>query len=489
MLSMRISPGRRPAPWTTWAGTARCQPRVLAAPGSTDALRALLHEAAARGEGVRAVGAGHSFTGAATTSGTMVSLATLGRPPAPDGRTGRSAVDVEELEEVVPLAGGEALVTVRAGIGLRALNLLLARHGLALANLGDIDRQTLAGALGTGTHGTGARHTGLAAQVRGVRLMTAAGEVVETSADSHRALFEAARLGLGAVGIVLAVTLRTVPAFRLTAREAPQPLDEVLERLDGPGNLVDAHDHFELYWFPHTRRTLTKRNDRAEPLSTDGAPDRGPDRARDQSGPTAWETARRMWSTGRRWVDDELLSNGLFWATNELATLVPGLTPRINAVASRALAPRTYTAASHEVFVSARRVRFAEMEYAVPRADVVEVLREVDRCVQASGVHVPFPVEVRFAAADDVWLSTAHGRETAYVAVHQYVRLPRDRYFAGVEAIFRAAQGRPHWGKLHTLDRDGLTALYPHLDDFCAVRDAYDPGRLFANAYTTRLFG
>lgn len=495
---MRISPGPRPALWTSWAGTARCQPRVQAVPGSTDELRALLDDAASRGEGVRVVGAGHSFTGAATTSGTMVDLADLGRRPVragaeagaeagggtarggydgrarrarpggPGGRAGRA--EPEGFEAVVPLPDGGALVTVRAGIGLRSLNLSLALHGLALPNLGDIDRQTLAGALGTGTHGTGVRLPGLAAQVHGLRVMTASGEVVETSAERHRPLFESARLGLGAVGIVLAVTLRTVPAFRLTAREEPQPLDAVLEQLDGPGNLVDAHDHLELYWFPHTRHALTKRNDRAGPGEEPRA-------------------ARRLWGAGRRWVDDELLSNGAFWLTNELATLAPRLTPRINAVASRALAPRTYTAASYEVFVSPRRVRFAEMEYAVPRGDVVEVLREIDRWVESSQVHVPFPVEVRFAAADDVWLSTAHARETAYVAVHQYVRMPHDRYFAGVEAIVRAAQGRPHWGKLHTLDQEALGALYPRLDDFCAVRDAYDPGRLFANPYTTRLFG
>lgn len=490
---MRISPGPRPALWTSWAGTARCQPRVQAAPGSTDELRALLVDAAVRGERVRVVGAGHSFTGAATTSGTMVSLADLGRRPVrtgsgaatgagteasrgadlPEGpwlraRAGR--LDPEGVEAVVDLPDGGALVTVRAGIGLRSLNLSLALHGLALPNLGDIDRQTLAGALGTGTHGTGGRLPGLAAQVHGLRVMTADGEVVETSAEHRRPLFEAARLGLGAVGIVLAVTLRTVPAFRLTAREEPQPLDAVLEQLDGPGNLVDAHDHLELYWFPHTRRALTKRNDRAGPAEEPRA-------------------TRRLWGAGRRWVDDELLSNGVFWLTNELATLAPSLTPRINAVASRALAPRTYTASSYDVFVSPRRVRFAEMEYAVPRDDVVAVLREIDRWVESSQVHVPFPVEVRFAAADDVWLSTAHGRETAYVAVHQYVRMPRDRYFAGVEAIVRAAQGRPHWGKLHTLDHEALGALYPRLDDFCAVREAYDPGRLFANPYTTRLFG
>ena len=493
VLSMRIPPGRRPALWTTWGGTAQCRPRAVVVPRSTDELREALAGAAERGEGVRVVGSGHSFTGAATTSGTMVDLARL------DRRTVRAADghDHEQVERVLPLGDGRALVTVRAGMRLGALNLALARRGLALENLGDIDRQTVAGALGTGTHGTGVRFTGLAARVRGVRVMTAAGEVLEASPESSPDLFEAARLGLGAVGVVLAVTILAVPAFWLVAREEPCPLDEVLERLDGPGNLVDAHDHMEMYWFPHTRRALTKRNERlggpagaGTDLPWDGVPGvRPPSSA--AHGVTG-QIARRTldaWASGRRWVDDELLSNGVFWLTNEIATAAPRLTPRINAVASRALAPRTYAAASHEVFVSRRRVRFAEMEYALPRADVVEVLREVDRWITVSGVHVPFPVEVRFTAADDVWLSTAHGRESAYVAVHQYARMPRDRYFEGVEQIFRAAGGRPHWGKLHSLRRDDLVGLYPRLEDFCAVRDTYDPGRLFANAYTTRLFG
>lgn len=480
VLTMRITPARRPAVWTTWGGTAQCRPRVVVEPQSTDELREALAGAADRGEGLRVVGSGHSFTGAATTSGTMVDLAQL------DRRTVRAADGQlhEQVERVAPLPDGDALVTVRAGMRLGTFNLSLARRGLALANLGDIDRQTVAGALGTGTHGTGVRLTGLAAQVRGVRVMTAAGDVVETSPDAHPDLFEAARLGLGAVGVVLAVTIRAVPAFRLLAREEPCALDQLLERLDGPGNLVDAHDHMELYWFPHTRRALTKRNDRLEESGHDGVADRLVGRRA-----AGADELRTVWASARRWVDDELLSNGLFWVTNEIATAAPRLTPRINAVASRALAPRTYSAPSHEVFVSPRRVRFAEMEYAIPRADVVEVLREVDRWVCASGVHVPFPVEVRFAAADEVWLSTAHGRESAYVAVHQYARMPRDRYFAGVEAIFRAAGGRPHWGKLHSLGHDDLSVLYPRFDDFCAVRDAYDPGRLFANAYTTRVLG
>lgn len=480
VLSMRITPGRRPALWTTWGGTAQCRPRVVVEPRSTDELQAAVAAAADHGEGLRVVGSGHSFTGAATTSGTMVDLARLDRRRV----RGADGQEHEQLERVVLLDGGDALVTVRAGMRLAMLNRSLARRGLALANLGDIDRQTVAGALGTGTHGTGVRHTGLAAQVRGVRVMTAAGDVLETSPDTHPDLFQAVRLGLGAVGVVLAVTMLAVPAFRLLAHEEPCALDDVLERLDGPGNLVDAHDHMELYWFPHTRRALTKRNDRLDEGRQDGVVGRPVGQRAARPG-----EALAAWASARRWVDDELLSNGLFWVTNEIATAVPRLTPRINAVASHALAPRTYAAASHEVFVSPRRVRFAEMEYALPRAAVVDVLREVDRWICASGVHVPFPVEVRFAAADDVWLSTAYGRESAYVAVHQYARMPRDRYFAGVEAIFREAGGRPHWGKLHSLGRDELRLLYPRFDDFCAVRDAYDPGRLFANAYTTRVFG
>lgn len=480
VLTMRITPGRRPALWTTWGGTAQCRPREVVEPRSDDELRQALATAARRGEGLRVVGSGHSFTGAATTSGTMVDLARLDRRRV----RGADGQEHEQLERVVLLDGGDALVTVRAGMRLAMLNQSLAQRGLALANLGDIDRQTVAGALGTGTHGTGVRHTGLAAQVRGVRVMTAAGDVLETSPDSHPDLFQAARLGLGAVGVVLAVTMLAVPAFRLLAHEEPCSLDDVLGRLDGQGNLVDAHDHMELYWFPHTRRALTKRNDRLDGGRQDGVVGRSVGRRSVRRG-----EALAAWASARRWVDDELLSNGLFWVTNEIATAVPRLTPRINAVASRALAPRTYAAASHEVFVSPRRVRFAEMEYALPRDTVVDVLREIDRWICASGVHVPFPVEVRFAAADDVWLSTASGRESVYVAVHQYARMPRDRYFAGVEAIFRAAGGRPHWGKLHSLGRDELRLLYPRFDDFCAVRDVYDPGRLFANAYTTRVFG
>jgi FAD-linked oxidoreductase len=400
---------------------------------------------------VRVVGAGHSFTGAAATDGILVSLD-----------------DVADVENVRPRPDGTAHVTVGAGIRLGALNRALALHGLAMRNLGDIDRQSIAGAISTGTHGTGVRLGGLATQVVGLRLVTAAGDVLDVDAEHHGDLFQAARLGLGAVGLIAAVTIEAVPAFSLEAVEEPWPLERVLDALDGPDGLVESNDHVEFYWFPHTRRALTKRNNRVDPRNPGAAPPLG-----------------RV----RGWLDDELLSNTVFGATNRLTTAARGLTPMVNQVAARALTARRFTAPSFEVFVTPRRVRFREMEYAVPRAALVDVLAEVDRWIRRTGEHVPFPVEVRFAAPDDVWLSTAYARDSAYVAVHQYVRLPYRRYFGAVERIMAEVDGRPHWGKLHWLDAERLATLYPRFDDFRAVRSARDPDGLFANPYTERVFG
>ena len=397
---------------------------------------------------VRAVGAGHSFTPVAVTDGVQIRLDSLAA-----------------FERVAPQPDGTTHVTVGAGIRLHHLNALLAERGLAMRNLGDIDKQSIAGAVSTGTHGTGARLGGLATQVVGVRLVTATGEVVETSPTAHPELFELARLGMGSVGVLAAVTLEVVPAYRLEAVEEPWALDDVLVQLDGPNGLVEGNDHFEFYWFPHTRRALTKRNNR---VSDDVDVPLHP---------------------VRRWIDDELLSNGLFAVANGVATRAPRLTASINAFSARALSPRRYTAASAAVFVSPRRVRFREMEYAVPRDRLVEVLREIDAWIESSGEQVPFPVEVRFAAADDLWLSTAYGRDTAYVAVHQYVRLPYARYFAAVERIMAQVAGRPHWGKMHWLEAERLSELYPRFGDAQRVRSAADPTGVFSNPYLDRLLG
>ncbi|MGW6276749.1 D-arabinono-1,4-lactone oxidase [Kribbella sp. NPDC055071] len=429
--------------WRNWAGTESATGVEVLRPSSTDELAAAVKAAAEQGKKLKAVGAGHSFTGCSVPEQVMIRLDGLSSIIHADKESGR--------------------VTVGAGTGLRKLNAGLAAFDLAMANLGDIDKQTIAGAISTGTHGTGARLGGIATQIVALDLVTADGSILHCSAEENADVFAAARVSVGALGVITSVTLQCVPAFLLRAQEMPLPLDDVLLGFD---QLADGNDHFEFYWFPHTDIALTKRNNRVA------------------AGVAAAPVGRV-----RGWVDDELLSNKVFELTNRLAMRRPGLVPRINQLASRALSAREYVDASYKVFCSERNVIFRESEYAVPRENVVEVVGRLRAWIDSSGHHFPFPIEVRVAAADDIWLSTASGRDTAYIAIHQYHRLPHDPYFRAFEDIVADYNARPHWGKLHTLTAADLRARYPHFDDFLAVRDRLDPQRSFANPYTRQIFG
>ncbi len=433
----------RSVDWSNWAGTESARLARVATPRSEAEVVEEVTRAGARGLRVKAIGAGHSFTGVAVTDGVQLRLGAL---------TGVTSIDATR---------GEA--TVRAGTPLHVLNEELAAFGCALPNLGDIDRQSLAGATGTGTHGTGLRLTGLSAGIRALRLVLADGSVVECSPTHEPELFQAARLGLGALGIVTEITVGVVPAFLLHAVERPASLTEVLDGADAD---AEANDHFEFYWFPHTDRVLTKRNNRVP----EGTP-------------------RRPLPMWREKLDDDLLSNRVFELTNRLATRMPRATRSINAVASRALGERQYTDSSHKVFVAAREVRFMESEWAFPRASLSAVLLELREWVDTHDERISFPVECRVAAADDVWLSTAYERESCYVAIHKYHRQPRGAYFDAFEAIAVNHGGRPHWGKIHTRDADYLRGVYPRFDDFVAVRDRVDPERRFGNPYLERVLG
>jgi len=442
--------------WTNWARNVSATPARQEQPTSEDELSDAVRRAVKEGHTVRAVGAGHSFMPAAATDGVQLNLDHL------------NALHRVERDPDT----GHALITVGAGMRLHQLNRILAERGLAMQNLGDIDQQSIAGAISTGTHGTGARFGGLATRVRALTVVGPDGDVTSATPTERHDLFEASRLGLGATGVLSTVTIEAVPAFDLHAVEEPWPLDQVLEELD---HLVADNDHFEFYWFPTTRRALTLRNTRVD--------------AGTSAGSGLGHRVRKAAGAARSFLDEEVLSNGLFETVNRIATTLPTATPTLNAVSARALSARRYTAPSHDVFCTNRRVRFREMEFAVPRAAVVGVLGELDAWQRSTGENVPFPVEVRFAPADDVWLSTAYGRETAYVAVHQYWRLPYARYFDAAEQIFTAARGRPHWGKMHTRDADYLADQYRRFPDFCRAREAADPEGVFANPYTQRVFG
>jgi FAD-linked oxidoreductase len=427
--------------WRNWAGNQQATPRRLVTPRSTEDVAAAVRAAAGDGLTVRMAGTGHSFTGAALTHDVLL---------CPEGLTRLRSIDAER-----------GLVTAEAGMPLRVFNDELAAHGLALANMGDIQEQTLAGSTQTGTHGTGREAAGLVSQIAGLELVLADGTIVTCSRSERPELFDAARAGLGALGVVTAITWHTVPAFLLHAREEPMRWHEVLERLD---ELVTGNEHFEFYWFPHTDGCLTKRNNQAE-----GPAEPLP----------AW----------RRWLDDEFLSNSVFGLLNQVGGRLPATVRPINNVAARALGARTYTDRSDRVFTSPRRVRFKEQEYAIPREEVAGALREVRAAVERSGLRIGFPIEVRFLPPEDAWLSMAYGRDTAFIAVHVFHSAPHEEYFGLVEEVLASLGGRPHWGKLHTRDAAYFEGVYPRFGDFLAMRDQMDPERRFVNAYTARMFG
>jgi L-gulonolactone oxidase len=384
---------------------------------------------------VRVAGAGHSFSGGAATDGTLLSLDALDR-----------VLDVD----------GER-VRVEAGIRLHALSRELHARGLAMPNLGDIDVQSLAGALATGTHGTGARLPILSDQVEAVELVLADGS--EQTIEGGEEL-RAARVSLGALGVVVAVTLRCVPAFRLQAIDAPQPLDDVLDTLDAR---ADGHDHFEFWTFPHSGVALTRTNDRTE------GPPEGPGRL-------------------RSYLSDVLMDNHALYALSRAARAFPRAIPLLNRIASAAASRRERVDWSPAVFASPRLVRFEEMEYAVPRARAAEAVRAVKAVLELHPVS--FPIELRFVRGDDALLSPASGRDSAYLAIHLFEGMPYEAPFREVEALLGSGfDGRPHWGKRSFLGAAELAPRYPGWEAFQRVRGALDPGGRFAGAWVRRVLG
>ncbi|MGH3627190.1 MAG: D-arabinono-1,4-lactone oxidase, partial [Sciscionella sp.] len=358
--------------WVNWGHNQRVTPLEPIRAHDVAQVQSVVTRAAREHRRVKVLGSGHSFTGIAVAEDIALRLATPATLTVLDRRAG--------------------LVRVAAGMPLRVLNPLLWQLGLCMTNLGDIDAQTVAGAISTGTHGTGAHYRGLADQVRGLDLVLADGSHLRCSAEENAELFCFARLGLGALGIIVSVTLACEPAYYLHASEQSLPLDQVIDRID---ELAETNDHFEFFWFPHTTIAATKRNNRA-----------------------AEQRANR--GRAAEWIGDELLGNGAHELACRLGRRLPALVPRINRTAAAAMSSGVYTDRAYKVFTSPRRVRFVEMEYAIPKAAVREALTELRRVAAAYARAVTFPVEVRFSAADEVPLSTAHERDSAYLAVQVY---------------------------------------------------------------------
>ncbi|WP_210441043.1 D-arabinono-1,4-lactone oxidase [Nocardioides xinjiangensis] len=430
--------------WRNWSGLEQAVPRQVETPASVAAVVDAVRRAREDGTTVKMAGTGHSFTAIAAPEHTLLR---------PDALSGVLAVDREAMT-----------VTARAGTPLKDLNLALERLGLSLHNMGDIAEQTLAGATSTGTHGTGGTAAGLAAQLAGLELVTGTGEVLRASATEHPDVFDVARVGLGALGILTSLTFHVEPLFVVEAHEQPMTWERALGSYD---EMVAAAHHVDMYWFPHTDRLLVKQN-----VRTDLEPGE-----------------QRPPSRLASWWEDELVSNSVFGGLCRVGSRVPALVPRLNRLAGRALSERRYSDLAHRVFVTPRRVRFREMEYAVPREVGLDVLRECRRVIDASDWRIAFPVEVRTARADDVPLSTAHGRDSLYLAFHVPADTDHRPFFGGLEPLLREAGGRPHWGKVHTRTAADLAPAYERFDDVLAMRERLDPDRVFANAHLRRVLG
>ena len=428
-------------PWTNFAGDQSCEPASFERPAGTAQVAAAIGRAAEAGRTVRVAGAGHSFSEAVLTDGTLLSL--------------------ERMDRVLDVDRGSGLVRVEAGITLGALSEALWDAGLAFENLGDIDVQSLAGAAATGTHGTGAGLGNISTGLHSLELTLADGSVLEVGEDSDPDAWRASRVAIGALGVVTAATLQAVPAFTLESVEATVPIAETLAALD---ELVDGNDHFGFFTFPHSDLAMTKTSNRI-----DAAP--------------------RPRPRPLEWFDEVLMTNYAYWGICALGRARPGMIPTLNRLCSRLSGSSRVRDRSYRVFRTPRRVPITEMEFAIPRDRAGEAVAAVREIAESARFDVPVPIEVRFVAADDAFLSPANGRASCYIAVHQFHGLPWEPYFGAVEATMLALGGRPHWGKRHSQTAATLRGLYPDWERFAAVRRRLDPQGRFANDYVERVLG
>jgi len=426
------------ASWTNWTGDRSCAPREIVAARDEADVVAAVRRAREQGLTLRVAGAGHSFSDLVPTDGILLRLEALDRVVDADAQTG--------------------LARVQAGITLHALGPALAQHGLALENQGDIDAQTLAGALATGTHGTGARFRNLSANVVGMRLVDGRGEVVELDGGDE---LRAARVSLGALGVVTEMTLRCVPLYGLDRVDEPLPIDATLARLD---EHVAEHDHFELFAFPHTNVAMVRSTRRVD----------------------AGVAPTPLW---RAKLQEEVLENAVLGAFCRVGRRVPRAVPALNRTMMRFASRGERRDLAFRVYASHRAVRFTEMEYALPREAGREAVERALALVGQRRVATGFPFEVRFVAGDDALLSHAHGRDTCYVAVHQFHGMPYEAFFGAIEELFAGYGGRPHWGKRNTLSPAELAPRYPEWETFLAARERFDPDPVFPNDGLRRVLG
>ena len=426
--------------WSNWSGSVQFAPAEIAYPENEVQVVSIVKAAAAAGKHVRCVGASHSFTKLIETGDVLLSL--------------------DKMSGLVSMDKARNVAVVWAGTRLKNLGPLLNAEGLGLPNQGDIDVQSVAGAFSTGTHGTGITFGTLSTCILGITLVTASGEILQISAQENADYFNAARVSLGALGVITRYELQLVPAFKLKYVAAKAKLGDVLANLE---TYKQRNRNFEFYWFPFTQTVQTK-----------------------EMNETNDEPSKNGFGT---WFNDIVLENGIFWYLSKWSRYVPLLSKTVSKICGAAVSGGSRSAWSHQVFATPRLVRFQEMEYNIPEEHFSTVLKEIAALIEQRNFRVHFPLECRWVAPDDIWLSPANGRKSAYIAAHMYKGMPYKEYFAALEEVFQKYNGRPHWGKMHTQNAASLSKLYPHWDDFQRIRRELDPKGVFMNGYLKGIFG
>jgi len=427
--------------WSNWSRNVVFRPKHVAVARDELELAAAVRQAEGR---VRFPGAGHSFSPLNQTDGTLIDLGAF---------TGLKGFDPER--ETASIAGATPLW----GLGS-----LLHPLGYALKNMGDVDRQTLAGAVATSTHGTGRTLGSLSAEVASFRLLTATGEIIHCSRQENADIFAAGRTAMGLLGVMTEIDMRVRPVYKLQRKYFLHPIDELFRQLDG---LVEANRNFEFFWFPDSQFAVCKALNESQAH----APTR--------------HSARTLHARGERRRANEYVFAGL----NELMCYMPGLSRPAQLFFTRLMPRKEKVRWSHEIYPTPRTVRFNEMEYALPYKKGVEALGEIVEVIRKLKISTGFPIEFRTVAADDIWLSPFYERESATIGIHQYCRMDANPLFESCEAVFRRYGGRPHWGKHHSATRDEIAALYPKYESFRAVRAKLDPKGKFLNDHLGALFG
>lgn len=424
--------------WQNWSGSVSCSPTKIVYPSSEREIVSLVKECRTKNLKLRVVGSGHSFTPLVKTNDYLLSL---------DKYSGIEKIDKDKQQ-----------VTVRIGMKIKALGEALFHQGMAQPNLGDIDVQSIGGAISTGTHGSGIAFGSISTQVIGLTLITVNGEILECSEECNREIFKAAQVSIGVLGIISKVTLQLVPAYKLHYTWCKMSLDDCLTNLE---KYKQENRNFEFFWFPYTNSVLAKF------MNVTDRP--------------------ALKKNFLRQFNELAFENGILWLLSKYALYFPSQSVQVSRLLASLLSNGSDINYSHKIFATPRLVKFQEMEYSLPSAYFVNALQKIRTCMEQELFQIHFPIECRFVKGDDIFISPANGRDSAYIAVHVFKGMEYHQYFKAVEEIFCKYEGRPHWGKIHGYTTNNFQELYPMWEKFQAVRRSLDPDSFWLNDHLKKI--